>query len=237
MTSNNEIDNWTKFDKSFSIEDPQIYKTKSFKIDYLQEKGLKSNQLNNLKNEWIRILPKLDNVEFAYFGGKITQRYFESICSMRNLRGLWIKLTQLNDFSIIRNLKSLNYLILGGSSSIKSLCGLENLTNLKTLELNKFFGLKNLSELIGLTKLERLELYGSLDGKRLQIEDIEAISNLYNLKKLALEIKSKGVDINPVFALNKLETLIIADSYFKNMTKQELLKKFPKLTKGLIDKY
>ena len=210
MTLNNEIDNWTKFDNSFSIEDSQIYKTKSFKIDYLQEKGLTSTQLNNLKNEWIRILPKLDNVEFAYFGGKITQRYFESICSMRNLRGLWIKWTQLNDFSIIRNLKSLNYLILGGSNSITSLHGLENLTNLKTLELSKFFGLKNLAELTGLTKMERLELYGSLDGKRLQIEDIGAISNLGNLKRLALDIKSKGVDINPIFRLNKLETIILS---------------------------
>lgn len=235
MTLNNEIDNWTKFDKSFSIEDPLIYKTKSFKIDYLQEKGLTSSQLNTLKNEWMRILSKLDNVEFAYFGGKITQRYFESICSMQNLRGLWIKWTQLNDFSIIRNLKFLNYLILGGSNSITSLHGIENLTNLKSLELTKFFGLRNLSELTGLNRLERLELYGSFDGKKLQIENINALTSLRNLRVLALDIKSKAVDINPIFCLEKLEKLIIPKTYFKDMTKSEIARLFPNLKNGLIE--
>lgn len=154
---------------------------------------------------------------------------------MQNLRGLWIKWAQLNDFSIIRNLKSLNYLIIGGSSSITSLRGLDNLNNMKSLELNKFFGLKNLSELAGLKRLERLELYGSIDGKILQIDDIGAISNLKNLKKLVLDIKSQGIDINPIFGLNNLETLILPGSYFKNMTKKEILTFFPKLIKGLID--
>ncbi len=236
MTLNNEANNWTKFDKAFLIEDSQIFKTKSFMIDYSQEKGLSSVQLKKLRNEWIKILPKLDNVEFAFFGHKITQGFFDSICSMPNLKGLWIKWSQLNDFSKISDLKTLNYLIVGGSAKILTLYGLERLTDLKSLELSSFFALKNISELSELTKLEKLELYGSLDGKRLQIENIDAISNLVNLKTLVLDIKSKGVDINPVFGLKELETLILPDSYFKNMTKKEILIKFPKLTKGLIDK-
>jgi Leucine-rich repeat (LRR) protein len=230
------IDNWTKFDKAFSIEDSQIFKTKSFKIDYIQEKGLSSTQLKKLRVEWIKILPKLDNVEYAYFGHKITQGFFDSICSMPNLKGLWIKWSQLDDFSKIGNLKSLNYLIVGGSTKIQTLNGLESLIYLKSLELSSFFGLKNISELTGLMNLERLELYGSLDGKRLQLENIDAVSDLINLRTLILDIKSKGVDINPVFGLKKLETLILPNSYFKNMTKKEILTKFPKLTKGLIDK-
>jgi len=229
------IDNWKKFDKAFSIEDSHIFKTNSLKIDYNQEQGLSSSQLKKLRNEWIKILPQLDNVEFAFFGHKITQGFFDSICSMPNLKGLWIKWSQLDDFSKISNLKTLKHLIFGGSAKLKSLHGLENLTDLKDLELNCFFGLKDISELAGLTNLERLELYGSLDGKRLQIENIDSVSNLIDLKTLILDIKSKGVDISPVFGLKKLETLILPESYFKNMTKKEILTMFPKLTKGLID--
>lgn len=235
MTLNNEINNWTKIEKAFSIEDSQIFKTKSFKIDYIQEKGLTSTQLKKLRNEWIKILPQLDNVEFAYFGGKITQEYFESICSMRNLRGLWIKWTQLDDFSIIRKLESLNYLKIGGSIKISNLHGLEYLNNLKSIELNGFFGIKNLIELKDLTNIERLELYGSFDGKRLHIENIDALSNLRNIKVLALDVKRKAVDINPIFCLDKLEKLIIPKSYFKDMTKTEIARLFPNLKNGLIE--
>lgn len=45
MTLNNEIDNWTKIDRTFSIEDSQIFEANSFKIDYTQEKGLTGTQL------------------------------------------------------------------------------------------------------------------------------------------------------------------------------------------------
>ncbi len=236
MALRSEIDISKKFEQSFSIEDSGIFKAKSFKIDYSQEQGLTRSQLKKLRNEWIKILPQLDNVEFAFFGHQITQRFFQSICLMPNLIGLWIKRSQLDDLSKLSDLKSLQHLIVGGSAKIQTLHGLEKLTDLRSLELSNFLGLRNLSELTHLTKLERLELYGSLDGKRLQLDDISALSNLDNLKTLVLDIKSSGVDINPVFGLNKLETLILPEGYFKNVTNSEILVTFPKLTKGLINR-
>jgi len=236
MFSKDEINNWMIFDKAYSIEDPEIFKAKSFKINYLQEKGLTNSRLKKLRDEWNKILPALKNIEFAYFGHRITQESFEAICSMTNLRGLWIKVTQLEDFSIIKNLKKLNYLRFGGTIKITSLEGLESIPDLRSLELDKFFAIKNLDELSHLTKLEKLMLYGGNDGKRLNITDISGISNLTRLTSLVMDIKGKGIDLTPLFKLKNLDTLVLPASYFQDKTRADVLRIFPKLKRGVIDR-
>lgn len=196
----------------FRIEDLGIYDAEILSPDYLQEKELSYSNLKKLRTEWLKVLPKLEKLKYLYIGHQVSQEYFEAICKIPNLKGLWIKTSQIKDFSHIGNLKNLEQLNFGGSLSITNLNGIQNLTNLKYCVLDKFFGLENLNELSDLKTLEKLHLFGGIDGKKLNIKSIEPLSELKNLKELALDIKT-NLDIKPILKLRQLELLILTDYY------------------------
>ncbi|MGL3001384.1 hypothetical protein [Flavobacterium sp. RSSB_23] len=196
----------------FRIEDLGIYDAEILSPDYLQEKELSYSNLKKLRTEWLKVLPKLEKLKYLYIGHQVSQEYFEAICKIPNLKGLWIKTSQIKDFSQIGNLKNLEQLNFGGSLSITNLNGIQNLTNLKYCVLNKFFGLENLNELSDLKTLEKLHLFAGIDGKKLNIKSIEPLSELKNLRELALDIKT-NLDIKPILKLRQLELLIVTDYY------------------------
>ena len=202
----------------FRIEDLGIYDAEILSPDYLQEKELSYSNLKKLRTEWLKVLPKLEKLKYLYVGHQVSQEYFEAICKIPNLKGLWIKTSQIKDFSHIGNLKKLEQLNFGGSLSVTNLGGIQNLTNLKYCVLDKFFGLENINELSGLKTLEKLHLFAGIDGKKLNIKSIEPLSELKNLKELALDIKT-NLDIKPILKLRQLELLILTDYYHSEIRK------------------
>lgn len=206
----------------FGIEDSGIYDTEILSPDYLREKELSYSNLKKLRTEWLKVFPKLEKLKYLYIGHQVSQEYFEAICRIPNLKGLWIKTSRIKDFSCIANLKNLEQLNFGGSLSITNLNGIQNLTNLKFCVLDKFFGLENLNELSDLKTLEKLHLFAGIDGKKLSIKSLEPLSELKNLKELALDIKT-NLDIKPILKLRKLDLLILTD-YYHSEIRNELPK-------------
>ena len=212
---------WNKKNiEDFRIEDSGIYDAQILSPDYLQEKELTYSNLKKLRNEWQKVLPKLEKLEYLYLGHRVNQEYFEAVCNIPNLKGLWIKTSQIKDFSFIGNLKKLEQLNFGGSLAITNLNGIQNLTKLKYCVLDNFFGIENINELSGLKSLEKLHLFAGFDTKTLNIKSVEPISELTNLKELALAIKT-NLDIRLLLKLKKLDKLVIPDFYHSKI-KSEL---------------
>ena len=210
---------WNKKNiEDFRIEDSGIYDAQILSPDYLQEKELTYSNLKKLRNEWQKVLPKLEKLEYLYLGHRVNQEYFEAVCNIPNLKGLWIKTSQIKDFSFIGNLKKLEQLNFGGSLAITNLNGI--LTKLKYCVLDNFFGIENINELSGLKSLEKLHLFAGFDTKTLNIKSVEPISELTNLKELALAIKT-NLDIRLLLKLKKLDKLVIPDFYHSKI-KSEL---------------
>tara|TARA_R110002096_G_scaffold433537_2_gene652409 strand:+ start:2333 stop:3001 length:669 start_codon:yes stop_codon:yes gene_type:complete len=217
---------WNKKNiEEFRIEDSGIYDAKILSPDYLQEKELTYSNLKKLRNEWQKVLPKLEKLEYLYLGHRVNQEFFEAVCKTPNLKGLWIKTSQIKDFSFIGNLTKLEQLNFGGSLAITNLNGIQNLTKLKYCILDNFFGLENVNELSHLKSLEKLHLFAGFDTKTLNIKSVEPISELTNLKELALAIKT-NLDIRPLLKLQELDKLVVPDFYHSKI-KNEL----PKRTK------
>ena len=212
---------WNKKNiEDFRIEDSGIYDAQILSPDYLQEKELTYSNLKKLRNEWQKVLPKLEKLEYLYLGHRVNQEYFEAVCNIPNLKGLWIKTSQIKDFSFIGNLKELEQLNFGGSLAISNLNGIQNLTKLKYCVLDNFFGIENVNELSDLKSLEKLHLFAGFDTKTLNIKSVEPISELTNLKELALAIKT-NLDIRLLLKLKKLDKLVIPDFYHSKI-KSEL---------------
>ncbi len=223
------------FSKSFSFDDNRVFYAKEICIDYSYEIGLSYTKQKKLRQEWIKLLPRLDMLEHLIVGHNINQEFFEAICSIPHLKGLYVKGSRIEDFSSIKQLTNLEHLYFGGSKSITDISGLSRLINLVSLEMDGFYSIEDLAALENLSNLESLMLFGSLHGKKLELSDTWGLKDLFKLRKLVLDIKSKGINITPILGLKNLEKLIIPESYFKNYDKNELMLIFPKLKYGLIN--
>ena len=214
---------WNKKIEHFRIEDSQIYDAKILSPDYSQENNLSYSKIKKLRNEWIKVLPKLKNLEYLFLGHRVNQEYFEAICNIPNLKGLEVKVSQIKDFSSIGKLKKLENLDFCGSKGISNLRGIELLSELKYCKLSQFFGIETVEELSELHSLEKLNLFGNYHGQSLHLKNIEPLSKLENLKVLGLDIKTK-LNLNSLLNLNNLNCLILPDSYHSKM-KDKLSKK------------
>lgn len=209
----------------YQIEDPRIYQVEILAPDYTQEKGLTYSNLKKLRTEWQKVFPKLENLKYLYLSHNINQGYFEAICQIPNLKGLWIKTSRIKDFSSIGDLKNLEELNFVGSPAILNLQGIENLIQLKYCVLDSFFGIETVDELSKLKALRKLQLFGGLHGKRLNLTSIEPLAELRDLRELALDIKT-NLDIQPLLKLKELRKLIIPDYYHSKISGE-----LPKRTK------
>jgi len=214
---------WKKNIETFRIEDSDIYEAQILRPDYKQERGLTYPKLKKLRTEWQKILPKLDNLKYLYLSHTINQDYFETICKIPNLKGLFIHNSKISNFSSIGNLTKLEELHFCGSLGISTLDGIQNLTKLKFCVLDKFFGIESVNEMSNLLTIEKLHLFAGLHGQKLNLKSIEPISELKNLKELALDIKT-NIDIRPLLRLEELELLILPD-YYHSKIKNELPKR------------
>jgi len=184
---------------------------------------LNYSQINKLRNEWIKVLPKLKNLNYLFLGHRVNQEYFEAVCNIPNLKGLEVKVSQIKDFSSIGKLKKLESLNFCGSKGISNLKGIELLSELKYCKLSHFFGIETVGELSELQSLEKLHLFGNYHGQSLNLISIDPLSDLKNLKELGLDIKI-NLNLNSLLKLKNLNRLILPDLYHSKM-KDKLSKK------------
>ena len=167
---------------------------------------------------------------------QIDQDFFEAICEMKNLEGLYIKWGKVESVKSIPKLEKLKHLYFGSNPRLKSINGISKLENLITLELENFKNCTDLNKVNKLKSLQSLNIITSIDGPRVKFENLDFLSELLNLKVLALDVSLKEKRIEPILELKNLEKLWIPEHLYKKYDINELRKNFRKLKYGNLKK-
>ncbi|WP_053978580.1 leucine-rich repeat domain-containing protein [Mangrovimonas xylaniphaga] len=219
-----------------SIEDIDIYKTERLVVELstLNKEivALSATKKRELRRVWSETLPKLDNVKYLMTTHQIDQSFFDSICQMQNLEGLYIKWGKVESLDSISNLTKLKHLHFGSNPRLKSIEGISKLSQLETLELENFQKVEDFNKLSSLIKLQCLDISTSMDGPRIKINDLEFLKNLTDLKVLILDISLKSKDFNPILNLEKLVKLWVPDNLIKPYNKKDLRTVFKNIKYG-----
>jgi hypothetical protein len=222
------------------LEDTEIYDTERLIVEvstFNQEvQNLTASKKRELRRVWAKTLPKLNNVKYLMTNHQIDQEFFEAICEMRNLEGLYINWGKVDSLSSISKLENLKHLYFGSNPRIKSIEGISRLENLVTLELENFKKCSDLNKVEKLKKLQSLKIVSSTDGPRIKFENLDFLSQLVNLKVLGLDVSLKEKRIEPILRLKNLEKLWIPDHLYKKYDKKELRKNFKNLKFGNLKK-
>ena len=218
------------------IEDTEIYDTERLIVEVStlnqEVQNLSASKKRELRRVWAETLPKLDNVKYLMTTHQIDQDFFEAICEMKNLEGLYIKWGKVESVKSISKLENLKHLYFGSNPRLKSIDGISELKNLITLELENFKNCQDLNKVDKLKNLQSLNIIASIDGPRIKFENLDFLSGLINLKVLGLDVSLKEKRIEPILELKNLENLWIPDHLYKKYDKKELRKNFRKLKYG-----
>ena len=196
-----------------SISYPEEYDN-SDKVNILcTQINLSQAKQSKLIKEWCEVLPSLDNIKYIWFFSKVPQLLFDALCRMKNLEGVYIKWSGIENLENIKNLSKLKYLHIGSSSKVVSITPLKYLINLKYLELESFKQIVDLTPLSTLTQLEGLAITGSFSGDQ-KIDSLKPLGALKSLEWLNLMgTVVKDASLEPVTKLEKLKHLSLAYLY------------------------
>ncbi len=222
------------------VEDAEIYDTERLIVEVStlnqEVRNLSASKKRELRRVWAETLPKLENVKYLMTTHQIDQEFFEAICKMKNLEGLYIKWGKVESLNSISELENLKHLYFGSNPRIKSIDGISKLEKLVTLELENFKNCTDLNKVEKLKNLQSLNIVSSTDGPRIKFENLEFLSQLMNLKVLGLDVSLKEKRIEPILKLQNLENLWIPDHLYKKYDKKELRKNFKNLKHGNLKK-
>ena len=193
-----------------SISYPKEYDN-SDKVNILcTQIDLSQAKQSKLIKEWCEILPSLESVKYIWFFSKVPQLLFDALCSMKNLEGIYIKWSGIENLENIKNLSKLKYLHIGSSSKVASITPLKYLTKLKCLELESFKQIVDLTPLSTLTQLECLAITGSFSSNQ-KIDSLKPLGELKSLEWLNLMgTVVKDASLEPVTKLETLKHLSLA---------------------------
>jgi hypothetical protein len=176
---------------------------------------LKPSEQKNLVNKWCEVLPSLDNVEYIWFASRATQDLFESVCQVKNLKGLHIDWSGIKSIDSITKIQNLKYLHIGSAPSLGPLEPLAQLRHLEWLELENIRACSDLTFAKDLTNLKGLSLSG--DGNSLKylksksLEPLTSLQDLYWLTLSTFMVEQNG--LLPLAKLKKLKYLFICNSH------------------------
>jgi len=218
------------------IEDTEIYNTERLIVEvstFNQEvQNLSASKKRELRRVWAETLPKLDNVKYLMTTHQIDQDFFDAICKMVNLEGLYIKWGKVESIDGIFKLENLKHLHFGSNPRIITIDGISKLKNLETLELENFKNCTDLNKVQELKNLQSLKIVSSTDGPRIKFKNLEFLSQLINLKVLGLDVSLTDKRIEPIFNLKNLEKLWIPDHLYKKYDKRQLRQNFKNMKYG-----
>ncbi len=209
-----------------NCDDPKIYKVKNLGLGFKNDQN-KTKELN----AWNLTLEKLDNVEYIWTYHKLNQTTFESICKMKNLKGICIKWSSIKNLNCIENQLKLKHLNLGLSTGIESVEPVSVITNLVTFESENLKKVEDWSSISKLTQLEGLGIHGGM-YQRLKLDSIQFVRNLKELKYLFLTSTTVlDKSLKPIEDLQELRSLILTNDWPEEKF-IELRKMMPKLKYG-----
>ena len=222
---NNNLDFWKG--NSFRYDDARMFDTNILVIDTStlnpEYYSISAKEKNVIRKHWIKALPVLHNIEYLMTTHQIDQEFFDAICEMKNLKGLYIKWGKVESTAKIKNLKLLEHLYFGSNPRLGSIYGFESLENLKYLEMENFKSYTDYSPLQDLKKLITLKITGTID-KAIRMENLNFLHNLINLRELTLGISLKDKNLKPLQNLKNLEYIWLPTSlekiYKKEMTEK-----------------
>lgn len=162
---------------------------------------------------WCELLPKLDHVNFLWVSSNVTQELFDTICQMKNLIGLNIERNTVINIDKISKLHKLKYLRLANFTKIENINSFGQLLDLEVLSLENFKRISDFKILGNLKLLEGL----SIDGSMFEVQKIDNISFISNLKELKylmlLNTIMSDINFDSILNLNKLETFYSSLNY------------------------
>lgn len=191
-----------------SITYPQEYKGQvNLNIACSQILNVTPTQQKKLLKEWVDFLPNCKDVEMLWFTTHLSQPLFESVCKLKNLKGLNIKWSSIKYLDNISNLTGLKYLRIGNSAKIESIKPLKCLPNLEILDIENFKKITDFSPISTLANLKFLSIQGGMYTKQ-KVDSFDPISRLSNLIYFSTAMIS-CIDkrIDPVLKLKNLMTL------------------------------
>lgn len=153
----------------------------------------------------MELLPRLSGVRYLWVESKVTQEFFDTVCSMRELEGLSLHWNQASDLGRLVQMEGLRHLHLGNSSTAESIEPLHRMTGLKTLSVSNLRRVRDLTPLAHLKQLEELQVDGGM-WQTQRVASLGPLGGLTNLRRLSLtNLRSDDRTLAPLFALSRLE--------------------------------
>jgi len=210
---------------SYRYDDAKMFDTDILIVDTStlnpEYYSMSTKEKNKIRNHWINALPLLHNVEYLMTTHQIDQDFFDAICQMKNLKGLYIKWGKVEITNNIKTLNKLEHLYFGSNPRLQSIEGFQHLTNLKHLEIENFKSVLDFSNLEKLNNLLTLKITGSVNSPAVPIKDLYFLKNLVNLEELVLGISLKNKDVTPLLNLKKIKFLFLPSSIEKLLIKEK----------------
>lgn len=209
---------------SFRHDDANIFDTNVLIVDTSAMNPefyyLSTKQKKTIRNHWINALSHLRNVEYLMTTHQIDQEFFDAVCQMPQLKGLYIKWGKIESIQNLQNLQNLKHLYFGSNPRIESLHGIEHLKNIEHLELENFKSINDFSKLGKLHSLKTLTIAGSINRPATKMNDLYFLENLNNLEELVLGISLINKDTTPLHKYAKLERLFLPTLIEKKLFKE-----------------
>ena len=119
---------------------------------------------------------------------RISQEILDAICFQKSLNGLWIKWGAYDDISGLENITNLEYLHLGGGTSLESIDTVFKLTKLRALATKDLFNIHDYSLLTNLKDLIDLEIEGDpySSMKKVTLKSLSFLKDMPQLVRLSL---------------------------------------------------
>lgn len=177
------------------------------------EKTTKKERIE-IESEWIEKLPTLDNIKHLTLRHRVNNEYFDSICRMKNLEGLYFWTSTVDDIKLLSKLKKLKYLHLELFSRLTDISPLLEIHTLTKLSIERCFKVNNY-EIIG--KMEQL-IALSIEGdtiapRNLILPSLKPFSKLNNLKHL--DLRTTSIRDKSFLEILKLENLVRLDAMWR----------------------
>jgi len=202
---------------------------KSFVLACTQQTDLSASEQKRAVKSWCELFKSQQlSIDKLWVTTRISQEILDAICCQKNLNGLWIKWGVYNDISGLENITNLEYLHLGGGTSLESIDTVFKLTKLRALETRNLFAIHDYSPLVNLKNLIDLEIEGDpySSMQKVTLKSLGFLKDMPQLMRLSLCMtKIEDCSYAPIADLPNLKFLSLPRD--KNLDKDmDKLKKY-----------
>lgn len=209
---------------SFKYDDVRIFDTNVLIVDTSVMNPefyyMSTKQKKTIRNHWINALPHLKDVEYLMTTHQIDQEFFDAICQMKQLKGLYIKWGKVESILNLQNLQNLEHLYFGSNPRLKSLDGIEGLKKIEYLQIENFLSLNDFSKIGELKSLKSFVITGSVNSPVTKMNDLYFLEKLEHLEEIVLGISLVNKDTTPLHRFSKIERLILPTQIEKKLFKE-----------------